>query len=425
MKLPFVFCSSVTSAVVIVLGGWAWCRNGASHPTLVNARSIASGQPRPAREFARKYDVSPANPSSLEPPVAVQTPLVQYLASVLATLQGKENDENYGKLLETMASRVPVSDLAAAVDFLNRQYPSNAVLGMRSHLLRRWAMTNPRAAATAALSIDDAHRQETMNTVMGVWAEQRSDDAVAWAVRLPDGEIREGTLLAIGFDMARSSPKQVIDLVNKLPVSPASDELLTHAVAQWAATEPEEARSWAQDISDEVLRTRLIGAIAMTLGDTNPIAAANLALEEMPAGKAQDDAIVGIVQRWAQTNPEAAADWVAGFPAGALRDAAMENVVKLWADQDRNSAGLWINGLDRESGRDSAARAYAEYLAPRSYPTAIAWAESIADPDLSLAQTESIMKLWMTADRGVATAWLRQSSLSAPVKRRFLSTQAP
>lgn len=425
MKFPSALYASVTTVAVIALGGWVWCRNGVSHPTRVTERSIAtSRQPGAAREFARNHTIAPANPSSLEPPMAVPAPRMQSLASALATLQGKENDENYGTLLETMASQVAVSDLAAEVDFLNRQSLSPAVIGLRSHLLRRWASIHPRAAANAAVDIGDAHRQEAINTVMGVWVEQSSKDAIAWAEHLPsDGAISEGTLLAMGFDVARSSPKQAIELVSKLPVSRASDELLAHAAAQWAATEPEEAGNWARTISDEVLRTRLIGVIAMALGDGNPVAAAHLALEEMPAGKEQNDAIVSIVQRWAQTNPQAAADWVAVFPAGEVRDAAMENMVKLWAEQDLNSPGIWINGLDRGSGRDSAARAYAEYLAPLSYPAAIAWAETIADPDLRLVQTESIMKLWMTVDRGVAAAWLGHSSLPTAVKQHLFSPQ--
>jgi hypothetical protein len=108
-------------------------------------------------------------------------------------------------------------------------------------LLRRWARENPRAAA-------------------------------AWADTLPTGsELRRdaGRLVAI---------------------SRAAGDL--RAARQWASQDPKAALEWAHT-QDAEAQPALLADIAATWADTDPAAAAALAIT-IPAGKSQSDAIVAV-----------------------------------------------------------------------------------------------------------------------------------
>jgi hypothetical protein len=155
------------------------------------------------------------------------------------------------------------------------------------------------------------------------WASQSPTEAVAWASQIPRADARQRAMLTVAAEVARSEPTIALTVVAGLPPDPARDDLVVHAAAQWAATEPANAAEWAEQIPDTHLRQRVVSAVATEWGGSDPIAAAQLALQTLPPGRAQDDAVIGIVQRWNQAEPEAVAAWVGEFPAGQLRKTAM------------------------------------------------------------------------------------------------------
>ena len=42
----------------------------------------------------------------------------------------------------------------------------------------------------------------------------------------------------------------------------------------------------------------------------------------MPSGRTRDNALIGIIQRWAQQQPEEVRAWAAAFPDGELKQSA-------------------------------------------------------------------------------------------------------
>ena len=180
------------------------------------------------------------------------------------------------------------------------------------------------------------------------------------------------------------------------------------------------ASAWAREIEGSSLRDEVLATIATTLGESDPIAAGTLAIQTLPPGKVQADAVVGIIQRWAQNDPKAAAAWVGQFPEGALRNAAVENIAKLWADKDARPAGEWLNSLRPGESRNNAIRAYSEQIAPFSPRQAAIWAGTITDSQMRIAQLETIAKVWMEADSVAAKAWLSQMPFSQESRSRIL-----
>jgi hypothetical protein len=100
--------------------------------------------------------------------------------------------------------------------------------------------------------------------------------------------------------------------------------LIVHAATQLTTLSPDEAADWAEQIPNQNLRQRVLSAVATEWSCSNPSAAANLALHELPQGRFQDNAVIGIVQRWALSDPGSATGWVQEFTPGTLRDTAFE-----------------------------------------------------------------------------------------------------
>ena len=165
--------------------------------------------------------------------------------------------------------------------------------------------------------------------------EQDPDKAVEWAQSLATPGERETALLAVVGELVRDRPRLALELAAELPQSAERDDTLERAAREWAGFEPEAAVAWAKQVADETLRLRLLGGAVLGWSQTQPVEAATLAINELPPGRRLDDLLVGIVQRWGQSEPEAAAAWVADFPESPLKDAAEASLAAIRAMQGR------------------------------------------------------------------------------------------
>ena len=157
----------------------------------------------------------------------------------------------------------------------------------------------------------------------------------------------------------------------------------------------------------------------------DPAAAATLAIKSVAPGKPQDDAVVGIVQRWVQQQPNDAAAWVTAFPEGPLRDTAMENVVKIWADQDLQQPGEWLTSLEAGPGRDSGIVAYVSKVTSSFPETAAGWTGLIGNEAQRSLQMETVAEAWMRSDALAARPWISQAPMPDAVKTRLLAGASP
>ena len=302
------------------------------------------------------------------------------MGSMLAEVEREADPDRREQLIADLVFWLEGRDVGAALKFLTRQKSSELISDLQGRLLQQWAEKDPQAAANAALAMTDRNRREALETVLGVWADAHLSDAIAWVHRMPEGVERQNARLSLALEAARTDPEAAVTLASELPNSPERDEMILHAASQWAASDPENASVWAHEIEDIALREHVLAQIATAWSESDPASAAKLAIDALPPGKAQNDVLVSIVQRWTQKDPGAVAAWVSAFPEGALRSAAMENFVKLWADGNARPAGEWLNGLAPSPSRNNALRAYSEQIAPSSPRDAAAWASAISGP---------------------------------------------
>jgi hypothetical protein len=228
---------------------------------------------------------------------------------------------------------VPESQIAETLQFLKKLPATEEVRALVVELLRQWAESDIQSAAKWAESLPTGLRAEALNGVAIKFAEQYPLEAMTWVCQIQAGEERNLAVRSVGYEVASTDPIAGLTLVvTELPDTPDRNELIKHLVLQWAAVAPADSALWANEVPDTALRERLLSNIATVWGDTDPFSAAQLAVQALTPGRAQDDAVVGIVQRWAQVDPRAASEWVLLFPEGPLAETAAENIISLWPE---------------------------------------------------------------------------------------------
>ena len=323
-----------------------------------------------------------------------------------------------------LVTQIDFTDIPAALEFLQTRKATRFESELQNLLIRRWAeLDAPTAAGWVEKTLTGSARANAMASLAALWTEQDPQAAEAWARKLPQEEERSAVLLAVAYELTREDPRRALALAVGLPAGESRDEFIVQSAGAWAANATKEAVDWARKISDETLRHRALAAIATGSAENDPAAAATLAVQSLPAGREQDDAVVGIVQRWVQKEPGKAAAWVTQFPTGTLRDTALETVVNLWADQDLTEAGKWARSLASRDGRDVAVGAYVEKLAVQFPERAAEWAKAIGDEKLRAERMENLAEVWLHRDASAARAWIAQAPLTDAAKSRLLAIQ--
>ena len=341
------------------------------------------------------------------------------IAAALEIITKKSNPNLRTAELLKLANGIQVMDIPTALQSLQG---GSLHSEFRTLLVRRWAEQDAEKAADWVVrNLTGTERAASLNSVAAAWATQDFQAAENWARQLPDAEERSAAMLALASELHRENPNAALALASELPESQSRDDFIVQSAGSWSVQAFKESVEWAGQIPDEKLRHRVLSGIAAITAEGDPFAAAKLAVESLPTGREQDDAIVGIVQRWVQNSPEQAAAWVAAFPEGNLRETALAALVKLWTDKDIEAAGKWVDTLTSRAGRDVAVAAYVEKLAVQFPEVAVEWAREIHNDQLRGEQLENLAELWLHSDPAAAREWIAQAPLSAAAKSRLLT----
>ncbi|HUR45200.1 MAG TPA: hypothetical protein VMZ27_04910 [Candidatus Saccharimonadales bacterium] len=248
--------------------------------------------------------------------------------------------------MDRAVESVPIPESAAVLDRLTVESTPLAA-EITQLLLRRWAESEPEAAAAWTASLPEGiSARSGIEQVTIAWASQDLGAAAAFVRALGEGPTKRAAIIALAYEAARTEPKTALELARDLPASPERDDLLIHAFSQWAGVDAPSATEWSIKVLDPRLRQRLLATAAVGGAEQNPIASARLAAGALEAGPEQNRAAVSVVERWAQQSPEAAAAWVSQFPAGPSRDQAIQNLLRIWSTKDPEAARNWIRSSD-------------------------------------------------------------------------------
>ncbi len=267
------------------------------------------------------------NSNFLPPPLLVtattRSPATDQLATSVARSLAIPETKS-GQEIKIFLTPAAPENFPDELDNLSGQTDTSAAES-RQLLVRRWADQNP-AAAAAWLAHESPLNSALLQQVAIAWAGHDLPAAVEWVRNLPVGAEQQATTLALAYEAARTEPITALELARTLPATDERDQLLMHAVSQWAVTDSVAATGWAGKVSEPQLRENLLAAVAVAVAKRDGRTAATLAATALPAGDLQNRTAVAIAQRWEQSEPSAAAAWVSQFPDGPARTAANENL---------------------------------------------------------------------------------------------------
>ncbi|HSU56846.1 MAG TPA: hypothetical protein VLT36_22495 [Candidatus Dormibacteraeota bacterium] len=201
---------------------------------------------------------------------------------------------------------------------------------------------DPSAAAKFVMQLPEGPTRIAAAEIVAIsWASNDLPSAIQWIGTLPDGDLKQTVTRTTAYEAARIDPLSALDLASMLPASAERTQLLAHTLSQWATSEPAAATDWVNDLPDDSLKQRLLESVAVSAAEQNPEAAAALVASAITSDHEQSRAAVAVIQRWAQTAPEKAAQWLQDFPEGETRRAGTENLLAIWKLSDPQAATQW------------------------------------------------------------------------------------
>lgn len=329
-SLGFVLTFWGGLGTTIFLCGWLLCSGG---KTKIVSQSASGDMPVVGRTAQVSFPISVK--------AGRQDGLFERISTTMQTLQTETEPGQRETIIESLLASLATEEIPAALEILKNLAASEQAADLQRRLVRLWAKTDPQAAALWSGKLPAGElRNQALDQVAIVWANEDFPYAAGWARQLPEAE-RNLAVNAVATEAIRTKPAEALQLAAELPPSDARIDLFRRGAGEWAAVDSQAAADWAMQIADDTLREQVVAAAATAWSDKDPVAAANFAVNELPAGQLQSDTVVAIVQRWAQQQPERASEWVAQFPNGALRDAAVDNLAGQWSQRDPASAARW------------------------------------------------------------------------------------
>lgn len=189
----------------------------------------------------------------------------------------------------------------------------------------------------------DPEQRVYLLTALVEWSADHRDDAINYLATIPESVRTEASCELAGA-LLEKSPDQSWAILETLPMSPLTDQMMQQCAAEFASKSPDRAIEWALAQTDTNERTKLFSAVLCAHASEQPAEAARLAVEHLPAGREQDQLFVEITQRWVQIAPQAAANFATTLSGDAAHD-AVKVVVSLWPSEQLAELHAWYAGL--------------------------------------------------------------------------------
>ena len=171
-----------------------------------------------------------------------------------------------------------------------------------------------------------------------------------------------------------------------------------------APATPEAAAEWALSL-DNNARMQALQGVLNGWAQTDPAAAA---VWSKKLGTQDSWATATIVSTWGHKDPKAAADWVKTLPEGVKRAQALEVLGLAWGSKRSEEALGWANQLQTEPDRQSALGGVLNSWAMQNSDAALRYAEKQGDPKLQEHLLGKVIQGWCFQDRAGAEKWVKE-----------------
>jgi hypothetical protein len=256
-------------------------------------------------------------------------------------------------------SSAPDADSAALFDAVVQHMPAGDEFEHAiSDLFTNWAEKDPAAAAQGLSKLPPGPSTAAAAGEVGRALVESNPDKnaiAAWALGLPEGNVRLEGLRGVFDEWGRSDPQSALAQASKLSGA-ERQTAVTRLVDSWAVNDPGQVLDWvsrgAGGFSDAL---DMATQAAMRSMVSNSPAEATAKLKSVPAPY-KASAISAIVDSWSLQDAESAAQWLSKQPRGPQTDGAAGVLARSIAREDPETAMQWALGISNPEARMNAAR---------------------------------------------------------------------
>ncbi len=275
---------------------------------------------------------------------------------------------------------------------------------------------NAKAALALLATLPDSKQTEAAyEYAFNQWILMNSDDPeiVAAANALPPGPERTAALKGAIAVLAEKDPQAALDYAVGLP--PEESALLIKTISAASRSDPELAAQYLDKITDATARNNAIRTIAENWGigsddstRADDPAAALKWLDQVATGATYDSAVKSIFSDLAEHNPGAGATLLGQLTDQADRNAVITQLASKFAADDPAVAADWAEALPATDGaaRSNALNAILSKWVKSDPTAALAFAQNLNDPALSLAAAPALAGAMAQTDPNAAMAWV-------------------
>jgi len=261
----------------------------------------------------------------------------------------------------------------------------------------------------------EQRRAEMASQIASELARENPRAAMAWAERLPEGELRTRALRPALDQLAASNPVEAVGYVASLPAGDGRTDLLRRAVASWAVRDTDAAMAWTRQLPAGWERDEVFSEAARGLREFDLARAARLS-EMIDNVGTRHHVIQEIAGQWARTDGAAAAQWLGQMPDAATQVESHYSVARHWGLTDMEGSANWINSLPHGASRDAAVRAFVTSIDGYDAALATSWAMTIQEPAQRQESVGSAFGRWLQSDPTAARSWLETTQLADDVR---------
>lgn len=282
-------------------------------------------------------------------------------------------------------------DPKAALAWTREDWTANSP-NVLAGIYRTWAARDPQAAfASARSQFDPASQELATAAALTGWYETDT----------------EGVLAFVRSEGDMKTQQRAADVVARRKV---------------AEVGPRAALEWVEGLQDPGFQSLMSSRVASAVTWIDPGVAAEWATPRIDDGPRTSGLARRIAVRWRHTDPEAAMAWLSTLPAGGDREDGVTEAYRDWLNADFDAAVAWLEKEGLEPWLEPAWALYARRKSFHEPVESLAIVARFSDQELRERISTLIARAWLQRDRDAAEAWLEQSDLPEPVKKRARMT---
>jgi hypothetical protein len=263
--------------------------------------------------------------------------------------------------------------------------------------LEAWAFHDPAAARRALVSVDPHSRPIPLGEfLVKGWlkgGQGQRDGVMEFILEQEPGTTRQRYTNLLTIELMRDGPD---------------------AVVRWAEAIPDDAPGSYKTIAFQ--------KAANILATVDPVYTSRWIEAHLGQGYA-DGAPSVIGRRWLEIDPPAALAWLSSLPRGDVNDEALAATLRIWLGEAPEAAEAWVRSSSEAGGGGSAIEVMID-LHAEDPPTAIGWAQRIADPAERFRAIVRLGRAWHRREPEASKEWIEASELPPRMRSAMLAAPA-